>query len=137
MPPKLGQIVETVLYTSSVPDLAAWYTEILSLTPFLEMSNGKGAGFSLPNSTLLLLFDRAQVTDDNVSKGGTIPKHGTETGLGQHVAFGCDSHEVLDEWKEHLEQVGVPIAGTQRWERGGRSIYVRDWEGHLIEIMTQ
>ena len=128
MPPKLGQIVETILYTSSVPDLAAWYTNIMGLTPFIEMPNGKAAGFHLPNDTILLLFDRNQVTVDSVSESGTIPKHGTQTGLGQHIAFGCDGHEELEEWEKHFERSGVQIVGRNRWQRGGRSVYVHDWE---------
>lgn len=137
MAPKLGQIVETILYTSSVPKLAAWYKDIMGLKPFMELGNGKAVGFHLPNDTILLLFDRAQVTQDNVSDGGTIPKHGTETGLGQHIAFGCEGHEALREWEAHFEKMGVPIVGINNAARGGRSVYVHDWEGHVIEVMTR
>ncbi len=137
MPPKLGQIVETILYTSSVPKLAAWYKDTMGITPFTELGNGKAAGFHLPNDTILLLFDRAQTTQDAVSESGTIPKHGTETGLGQHIAFGCEGHEALEEWEAHFEKLGVPVVGRVKWQKGGRSVYVHDWEGHVIEIMTR
>ena len=136
MPPKLGQIVETILYTSNVPRLAAWYTDVMGIQPFAEMGP-RGAGFSLLNNTILLLFNRTMTTQDIVEERGTIPKHGCELGLGQHMAFGCDGPAALNEWEAHFKAKGVPIIGKMDWERGGKSVYVKDWEGHVIEVMTR
>ena len=135
MPPKLGQIVETILYTSSATKLAEWYTTTFCLTPFLSTPNV--VGFSLPNNTILLLFDRTSTTADKTFSTGTIPKHGCETGLGQHIAFACDGVEELKEWEKWFEEKEVEILGRMEWERGGRSVYVKDWEGHVIEVMTR
>jgi catechol-2,3-dioxygenase len=135
MPPKLGQIVETILYTSDATKLAAWYTEIFSLTPFTSSPNV--VGFSLPNNTILLLFTRSKITTDRVFPEGTLPKHGCETGLGQHIAFACDGKDESKEWEEHFKEKGVKILGTMEWGLGGRSVYVKDWEGHVIEVMTK
>ncbi|KAJ4171566.1 hypothetical protein NW754_013335 [Fusarium falciforme] len=135
MPPRLGQIVETILYTSSVPSLVAWYKDVFSITPF--ESNEALAGFSLPNDSILLLFDRSAITEDRHPPGGTIPKHGCPTGLGQHIAFACNGKEELKEWEEHFKVKGVEIIGRMEWERGGSSVYVKDWEGHVIEVMTR
>lgn len=135
MPPKLGQIVETILYTSDAPRLAQWYKDVMGLTPFLESPGG--AGFHLPNDTILLLFDRTKVTEDRAFPGGVIPKHGCPTGLGQHIAFACASHDELAEWEEHFKAKDVPIVGRMDWEKGGKSVYVHDWEGHVIEVMTR
>ncbi|KAL6853099.1 hypothetical protein ACO1O0_007652 [Amphichorda felina] len=104
MPPKLGQIVETILYTSDVPRLAEWYKD---------------------------------VTEDRAVPGGVIPKHGCPKGLGQHIAFACASHAEVLEWEEHFTAKGVPIVARMEWEKGGKSVYVHDWEGHVIEIMTR
>jgi len=135
MPPKLGQVVETILYTSDAQKLAEWYISIFGLTPFL--SAPFVVGFSLPNNTILLLFSRSSTTADKVSESGTIPKHGCETGLGQHIAFACDGVAELEEWETWFEEKGVEILGRMEWERGGKSVYVRDWEGHVIEVMTR
>jgi catechol 2,3-dioxygenase-like lactoylglutathione lyase family enzyme len=135
MPPKLGQIVETILYTSDAQKLASWYTSIFSLTPFL--STPTIVGFSLPNNTILLLFSRSSTTADKVFPSGTVPKHGCETGLGQHIAFACKDREEVGEWEAWFEENGVEVLGKMEWERGGRSVYVRDWEGHVIEVMTR
>ncbi|KAL3963424.1 hypothetical protein ACCO45_000428 [Purpureocillium lilacinum] len=141
-PPPLGQIVETILYTSDVDKLAAWYRDVMGLTPFF--SAPAGVGFQLPGDTLLLLFDRTKVTEDRASERGVIPKHGSPTGLGQHIAFGCgpaattqEADAAIDAWEQHFKDKGVKIVGTMRWERGGRSVYVHDAEGHVIEVMTR
>ncbi|KAH0593305.1 hypothetical protein MHUMG1_09027 [Metarhizium humberi] len=135
MPPKLGQIVETVLYTSDVARLAKWYRDIMGIVPFHE--NPRSAGFSLPNDTILLLFDRKKTKEDKIFPTGVIPKHGTETGLGQHMAFACASHDELSQWERHFKNKNVDIIARMSWELGGKSVYVKDWEGHVIEVMTR
>jgi Glyoxalase/Bleomycin resistance protein/Dioxygenase superfamily len=115
MPPKLGQIVETILYTSDAQKLASWYTSIFSLTPFL--STPTVVGFSLPNNTILLLFSRSSTTADKVFPSGTIPKHGCETGLGQHMAFACKDREEVEEWKRGLRRMASRCLG--RWSGRG------------------
>ncbi|KAK1749865.1 Glyoxalase/Bleomycin resistance protein/Dihydroxybiphenyl dioxygenase [Echria macrotheca] len=135
MPPKLGQIVETVLYTSDAAKLAAWYKEVLGMESFIELPSV--IGFSLPNNTILLIFNKSMTTEDRKSERGVIPKHGCETGLGQHIAFACASLDELQEWEEHFNSNNVEIIARMDWERGGKSIYVKDWEGHVIEIMTR
>ncbi|GAB0136191.1 hypothetical protein EsDP_00004503 [Epichloe bromicola] len=138
MPPKLGQIVETILYTSSVPRLTHWYMNMMRITPFLQ--SPRVAGFHLPNDGILLLFDRRQTTVDRTLSGpnsGVIPKHGTERGLGQHIAFACSGPAELSEWEEHFKASNVSVIARTNWELGGKSIYVKDWEGHVIEIMTR
>lgn len=135
MPPKLGQIVETILYTSSVPKLAQWYSSHLSITPFTYSPSF--AAFSLPNDTILILFDPNTTVSTKNLLGGAIPPHGAESTKGQHIAFGCGGKEELTEWEAHLKCKGIEIEGRAQWERGGESIYFRDGEGHLVEIMTR
>ena len=134
MPPKLGQIVETILYTSDVTKMVEWYMRAFGLKPFTQAP--ALAGFALPNNTLLLIFDRSTTTKDKKVPGGTIPKHGSRTDLGQHIAFACSGADELREWEDHFQSEKIGVFGRMNWERGGKSIYVKDWEGHVIEIMT-
>jgi catechol-2,3-dioxygenase len=134
MAPQLGQVVESVLYASEATKLGGWYKDVMGLEPFLE--NAALSAFSLPNNTILLIFSRDMVTEDRVVNGGVIPKHGSPTGLGQHIAFGCAGPEVIAEWEKHFQEKGVEIIARMDWELGGKSIYVHDSEGHVIEIMT-
>ncbi|KZZ95498.1 hypothetical protein AAL_04729 [Moelleriella libera RCEF 2490] len=73
-----------------------------------------------------------------VPRPGVIPKHGTERGLGQRIAFACPggTAEVL-EWEQHFVDNGVEVTGKVDWNRGGKSVYVKDWEGHVVEIMSR
>jgi len=134
MPPKLGQIVETILYTSDASKLSEWYMRTFDLEPFIKTP--AVVGFALPNNTLLLIFDRSTTTEDKKLPGGTIPKHGSRTDLGQHIAFACAGPDELREWEDHFQSKEIEIIARMNWERGGKSIYVKDWEGHVIEIMT-
>ena len=52
-----------------------------------------------------------------------------------HVAFAIGKDE-LDHWEAHLASRGVAIDGRNDWSRGGRSIYFRDPDGHLLELAT-
>ena len=65
--------------------------------------------------------------------GGVIPPH---DGTGPvHVGFGVDVAE-LSRWEEHLNTHRVQILTQMNWPRGGRSVYFRDPDGHLLELLT-
>lgn len=52
-----------------------------------------------------------------------------------HFAFAVGSAEELDAWVGYLREHGVPC--TDVFDRGGfRSIYLRDPDGHIVEIAT-
>lgn len=135
MAPQIGQIIETILYSSDPIKLAEWYKRIFSLKPFVE---GPVIGFSLPNNTILLLFDPSKTTNDvrfTGASSGLIPNHGIEgTGRGQHISFACED---VEEWEAWFAEQNVEVEGRMSWERGGKSVYVRDSEGHLVEVMTR
>ena len=65
--------------------------------------------------------------------GGTIPPHDGHGPL--HVAFAVTA-EALREWEERLRDHGVAIEFRTDWSRGGRSIYFRDLDGHVLELAT-
>lgn len=54
----------------------------------------------------------------------------------QHFALAVDSSEEQEAWREYLRSRGVEA--TEVFERGGfRSIYLRDPDGHIVEIATR
>ena len=87
---------------------------------------------SVPIS-VLLLFAKGATLETVHMPGGTIPPH---DGAGRlHVAFAVGDAELTD-WEARLAQAGVEIEGRAAWPRGGRSIYFRDPDGHLVEFAT-
>ena len=62
---------------------------------------------------------------------GTIPGHRGDGAL--HLAFAIGKDE-FDE--THLTLRGVAVEGRNDWEHGGRSIYFRDPDEHLLELAT-
>jgi catechol 2,3-dioxygenase-like lactoylglutathione lyase family enzyme len=39
-------------------------------------------------------------------------------------------------WEAQLERCKIAIEGRTSWPRGGRSVYFRDPDGHLLELAT-
>jgi glyoxylase I family protein len=81
---------------------------------------------------------------DDAGTPGTLisfleyPSMGAGTvGIGSthHIAFAVGTTAELDGWHAHLEARGV--ASTELLERGGlRSLYVRDPDGHIVELVA-
>jgi catechol 2,3-dioxygenase-like lactoylglutathione lyase family enzyme len=51
------------------------------------------------------------------------------------VAFAIAADE-LPVWEKRLGERDVAIEGRTDWPRGGRSIYFRDPDHHLLELVT-
>ena len=57
-------------------------------------------------------------------------------GSTHHFALGVESDDELSAWRDYLHSRGVEV--TDVHDRGHfRSIYLRDPDGHLVEIATQ
>ena len=57
-------------------------------------------------------------------------------GSTHHFALGVESDDELSAWRDYLRSRGVEA--TDVHDRGSyRSIYLRDPDGHLVEIATQ
>lgn len=66
----------------------------------------------------------------------TMPPGAVGTGSTHHFAFMVESAEELDAWREYLRAHGVE--STDVFERGTfRSIYLRDPDGHIVEVATR
>ena len=86
------------------------------------------AAFRLDDGGVLLIFDPSRAS----APGRPVPSHGAE-GAG-HVAFSVEDGS-LKAWAEALRARGVAIEQEKDWERGGRSIYVRDPAGNSVELV--
>jgi catechol-2,3-dioxygenase len=60
-----------------------------------------------------------------------------EVSLKLHYAFAVEKREDVFHWEEHFNKSGVHIHSTMEWERGGRSVYFFDPDGHVGEIVSR
>jgi catechol 2,3-dioxygenase-like lactoylglutathione lyase family enzyme len=52
-----------------------------------------------------------------------------------HLAFAIPSSELAN-WESWLQTRGIAVEEKRKWEEGGRSLYFRDPDRHLIELAT-
>ena len=65
-----------------------------------------------------------------------LPAGVVGTGSTQHFALAVESAEELDAWRGYLSEQDVDC--SEIFDRGGfRSLYLRDPDGHVIEIATR
>ena len=82
---------------------------------------------------VFLLFKKGASKDSGQIPGGNIPGHDGRGNL--HMAFSVSVDE-LDVWERWLTEQGVEIESTVSWGRGGKSLYFRDPDEHVIELAT-
>jgi catechol 2,3-dioxygenase-like lactoylglutathione lyase family enzyme len=129
--PKLDRVIETCLYVDDIDRAARFYQDVLELP--LMSGDSRFRAFDVGGSSVLLLFQRGSTLEPVRLAQGTIPPHDGHGPL--HVAFAIAADE-LTEWERRLDRHGVAIEGAVSWSRGGRSVYFRDPDKHLLELAT-
>ena len=129
--PKLAGVIETALYVDDLPRAVAFYRDILGLATLNE--DARFAAFDVGSRNVLLLFKRGATLETVHLPGGTIPPHDGHGPL--HIAFAVKTDE-LQAWEVRLAEQGVAIEARMAWPRGGHSIYFRDPDNHLLELVT-
>jgi catechol 2,3-dioxygenase-like lactoylglutathione lyase family enzyme len=129
--PTLNGVLETALYVDDLDRAARFYEDVLGLSPLT--SDRRFRAYAVGTRSVLLLFQRGATLETVILPGGTIPPHDGHGPL--HVAFAIAADE-LAAWERRLGERGIPIEGGTAWPRGGRSLYVRDPDGHLLEFAT-
>jgi|SRR5713101_3448848 len=135
--PMLHGLVETALFVEDLPRASAFYEQALGLEKI--KASDTGCVFRVDDQRYFLLVLRNAAQNSNTTSSGTVlppcalPE---QSGRGPgHVAFGITS-DALDSWRARLRKHGVEILSEVNWERGARSLYFRDPDGHLIELAT-
>lgn len=131
-PPPIDGIVETILYTDDLARALAFYRDELGL----EKMVGDGERFECLRAgprQVLLLFKRGGTLEPAEAPGGMIPPH---DGHGPHHIGFAVSAASYEAWKRRLGARGIQVESETTWARGGRSVYFRDPDGHLLELVT-
>ena len=123
--PAIGGILETALYVEDVATSREFYEQLFG---FQAVATGERltAMAVAPGQVLLLCRKHAS----------TGLGHTAHDGGGQlHLAFSIPATD-FDTWDRRLAGRGIRIVERRTWERGGRSLFFRDPDGHLLELAT-
>jgi catechol 2,3-dioxygenase-like lactoylglutathione lyase family enzyme len=130
--PKVTEIIETVLYVKDVERAKDWYQKLFDF-PVIFREGDRFRALKVGGIQVLLLFKEGSSTTATTPPGGVIPPH---DGSGPtHLAFGMKTEEA-DHWEQHLMANGVEIEGRVEWNKDDKSIYFRDPDNHLVELIT-
>jgi catechol 2,3-dioxygenase-like lactoylglutathione lyase family enzyme len=128
---KIDGIVETALHVDDVARSAAFYEQLFGLRRLA--GDDRFCAFEVPGNAVLLLFRKGGTLEPVVIPGGVIPPH---DGSGRmHFAFKV-SADSLAVCERELTENGVAIESRVHWPRGGVSLYFRDPDEHLVELIT-
>jgi catechol 2,3-dioxygenase-like lactoylglutathione lyase family enzyme len=130
--PPLERLLETGLYVADLAASMRFYADVLGGDVLLDTD--RLVALSIGGESVLLLFQRGATLDAMPTPGGMVPGHGAE-GI-QHIAFAVPG-DSLPAWRDRLRDAGVGVESEVDWPRGGRSIYLRDPDGHSIELLTR
>jgi catechol 2,3-dioxygenase-like lactoylglutathione lyase family enzyme len=124
MTPIVEGVLETSLYVDDLERSSAFYTSLFGFE--VMVADARLHALAVPGKHVLLLFrKRASLTMDTPHDGD-----------GQlHVAFSI-AKDALPAWESRLNELAIPIESRVTWPRGGQSIYFRDPEQHLLELVT-
>ena len=130
MPNILG-LLETALYVEDVQKAAEFYRRLFNFSTLLESE--RLIALNVAQRNVLLLFKRGATSKPFSTSGGVIPGH---DGSGHnHLAFSIAKEEFLI-WKQRLVSEGIEIESTMTWDGGAESLYFRDPDMHLVELIT-
>lgn len=131
--PRLNRVLETCLYVDDLERASRFYEEVLEL-PRLAGDEDRFRAYDVGGQNILLLFRRGGTLKPVSLPGGTVPPHDGHGPL--HFAFGVDAGE-MPAWERRLKEHGIPVESEVVWPRGGRSLYIRDPDGHVVEFATR
>lgn len=124
-------VLETCIYVDDVARSAEFYRRIFGF-PQLE-GDHRLCALDVSGHQVFLIFKKGGTLQPAQLPGGVLPPH---DGSGQqHFAFSVPEAD-LAAWEQRLIDNGVTIESRVSWPRGGRSIYFRDPDGHLAELVT-
>ncbi|WP_193199012.1 VOC family protein [Nostoc sp. MG11] len=130
-------IVESVLYVKDLARSIEFYKDLFGFEK--EIVDEMICVLRVPNRQALILFPKSIDTEPGRATSpvgtveGVIPPHGGNGRL--HVAFSIAASD-LEFWEQRLAERSIEINSKVHWKRGGWSLYFRDPDEHLLELIT-
>jgi catechol 2,3-dioxygenase-like lactoylglutathione lyase family enzyme len=124
-------VLETGIYVDDVARSAEFYRRIFGFEQLV--ADQRFCALNVAGRDVFLIFKKGGTLEPIEIPGGMVPPH---DGSGQqHFAFSVPAAD-LPAWEQKLKENGVAIESRVTWPRGGKSIYFRDPDGHLAELIT-
>ena len=124
---RIRGVVETSLYVDDIGRSVEFYQRLFGFEAMVR--NDRICALNVVAGQVLLLFKKR----GSIDPVQHFPTHDGDGNL--HFAFAVERQE-LELWEQKLVADGVAIETTIDWPLGGRSIYFRDPDGHLGELVT-
>lgn len=128
---KIRQVLETALYVADLDRSIEFYQRTLGLS-LASPPISRMCALAIGKSQVLLLFKKGASVKATVAPYGIIPPSDGDGSL--HVAFLVPGSE-FESWCAWLKRE-VQLESILDWPNGGRSLYFRDPDTHLIELKT-
>lgn len=129
--PKVSGVLETALYVDDLSISTAFYKAVFQFETLF--ADERLCALNVSDRQVLLLFLKRASNVAMTSAGGVMPPHDGDGNL--HFAFSIAASE-LETWENWLREKEVAIESTVKWTRGGTSLYFRDPDDHLSELVT-
>ncbi len=129
--PPLQGMLEFGVYVADVSRAADFYHRLFGFPVML--STERIAALDVEGKQVLLLFKHGGSSEPMHMPGGVLPGHDGEGT--SHFAFAIQEVDV-EPWERWLREQGVEVESEVEWEEGGRSLYFRDPDGHLLELVS-
>jgi catechol 2,3-dioxygenase-like lactoylglutathione lyase family enzyme len=129
--PSVHGILETAVYVRDPQRAAEFYKRLFGFGTMLD--SDRLVALDVAGKSVLLLFKAGVTGGPFQTPGGTIPGH-TGTG-GGHFAFSI-TRENVEPWQSYLRQMDVPLESVVTWPGGATSLYFRDRDDNLVELIT-
>jgi catechol 2,3-dioxygenase-like lactoylglutathione lyase family enzyme len=128
---KINGVVETAIHVEDVARSEGFYQRLFGFRKLV--GDDRFCSFAVPGDAVFLIFKKGGTLEPVPTPGGLIPPH---DGSGHmHFAFKI-SADSLAECERELAANGIAIESRVNWPRGGVSLYFRDPDEHLVELIT-
>jgi catechol 2,3-dioxygenase-like lactoylglutathione lyase family enzyme len=129
---KFEKIIETCIYSTDLNIMKDFYVNIFGLDLVSE-EEGRHV-FLKAGKSMLLIFNPKNT---RIPINSAFPAHGAITPPSS-IHFALEIEQVdVEAAKNVLIQNKIPIEKEMSWGGGGKSIYLRDPVGNLVEIVTK
>lgn len=130
--PTITGILETAIYSQDLVLAADFYNRLFHFETLFESE--RLVAFKVAPTNILLLFLKGATHESVQTSGGLIPAHTGSAGE-SHFALSIPLEE-LHAWKEQLAAQGIPLESEVTWPGRAISLYFRDPDHNLLELVT-